>query len=346
MPSWGPKRVLKDGGKVTGMELVRCASVFDKEGRFAPKLDEGVKETIEADQIMMAVGYSTDLDFVKSLKALQTERGLIVADPETQATKVEGIYAGGSVTHGPATVIEAVAAGKRAAAAINAYLGGKPAQAEKDSSLLKFNNEYLKETKRVEMPQLPVAQRSLDKEDALGLKQGDIEGEANRCFNCGCVSASASDMGVVLMALGASLKIAGPNGERTIPVADFYGALRPTLAEDEVLTGIEVPKPADGAKQSFIKFRLRESVDFPIVSIASILKVEGGVCKDAQIALGAVAPIPVRATGVEKAIKGKALSAETAAAVSAAAVEGAIPLENNAHKIEIARTLVKRVILE
>jgi len=67
MPSWGPYKVLKSDGKVVGMELVRCTSVFDESGRFAPVCDESDKTTIEADAIVMAVGYATDLKFAKEL---------------------------------------------------------------------------------------------------------------------------------------------------------------------------------------------------------------------------------------------------------------------------------------
>jgi NADPH-dependent glutamate synthase beta subunit-like oxidoreductase/CO/xanthine dehydrogenase FAD-binding subunit len=342
MPSWGPRRVLQSGDKVEGMELVRCSSVFDKEGRFAPKLDDSVKETVEADQIMMAVGYGTDLGFVKPLKV---ERGLIVVNPQTQETGEAGVFAGGAVTHGPATVIEAIAAGKRAAAAMNAYLGGRKVEdKEAADSLLKFNNDYLRPTSRVEMPKRPVARRTVEAEDALGLGAKEIEGEANRCFNCGCVSAFSSDMGVVLMALGARLKIAGPKGERTMPVEDFFDSLRHSLGADEMVTEIEVPPPPAKARQSFLKFRLRESIDFPIVSLAALIEVEGGVCSEARIVLGAVAPKPLRATGAEAAIKGKALDAKTAEAAAGAAVSGAIALGGNAYKVEVTKSLVKKAL--
>jgi xanthine dehydrogenase YagS FAD-binding subunit len=195
------------------------------------------------------------------------------------------------------------------------------------------------------MPKRPVAERSMDVEDALGLSLSEIEGEANRCFNCGCVSVHPSDMGVVLLALGAQAKIAGPRGTRTIPIEEFFGSLRNTLEADEVVTEIQVPQPPDGAKQTFIKFRLRESVDFPIISVASVITIDGGVCQDARIALGAVAPAPIRATMVEQAIKGKAINTATAESASEAAITGAIPLAMNAYKVEITKTLVKRSIL-
>jgi NADPH-dependent glutamate synthase beta subunit-like oxidoreductase/CO/xanthine dehydrogenase FAD-binding subunit len=350
MPSWGPHRVVKSGGKVRGMELVRCTSVFDDQGRFAPTYDNAVKETVAADQIMMAVGYATDFSFIKPGSPLKVEQGLIAVNPLTQATGVPGVFAGGSATHGPATVIEAIAAGKRAAAAMDVYLKGAAAEAEDKGAktaepFLKFNSDYLKKTSRVEMPKLPVAERSIEAEDALGLGLGEIEGEANRCFNCGCVSVHPSDMGVVLLALGARVKIASPKGTRTVPIDEFFSSLRNILEADEMVTEIQVPQPPDGAKQAFIKFRLRESVDFPIVSVASLITVDGGVCRDARIALGAVAPAPVRATMAEQSIKGEAINAKTAEAASEAAITGALPLNMNAYKVEITKTLVKRAIL-
>ena len=350
MPSWGPHRVLKSDGKVRGMELVRCTAVFDDQGCFAPTYDNSVKETVEADQIMMAVGYATDLRFIDPRSSLKVEQGLITVDPETQATNVPGVFAGGSVTHGPATVIEAIAAGRRAAAAMDVYLKGMGAQAEdKDEKtakpFLKFNSDYLKRTSRVEMPKLPVAERSIDVEDTLGLGLSEIEGEANRCFNCGCVSVNSSDFAVVLVALGARVKIAGPKGVRIVPIGDFFDSLRNILEADEMVTEIQVPQPPDGAKQTFLKFRLRESVDFPIISVASLITTDGGVCQDARIALGAVAPAPIRAKMVEQAIKGKTINAATAEAASEAAIIGTVPLNMNAYKVEITKTLVKRAII-
>lgn len=350
MTSWGPHRVLKSGGKVRGMELVRCTSVFDDQGCFAPTYDNAVKETVEADQIMMAVGYATDLSFIDPRSSLKVEQSLIVVNPETQATDVPGVFAGGSVTHGPATVIEAIAAGKRAALAMDVYLKRMETQAEDKAEkavepFLKFNSDYLKKTSRVKMPKLPVAERSIAVEDALGLGLSEIEEEANRCFNCGCVSVNSSDMGVVLLALGARVEIAGPRGVRTVPIEEFFGSLRNVLEADEMVTEIQVPQPPDGAKQTFIKFRLRESVDFPIVSVASIITIDGGVCEDARITLGAVAPAPIRATMAEQAIKGKVINAATAEAASEAAIIDAVPLNMNAYKVEITKTLVKRAVL-
>ena len=350
MPSWGPYRVLESDGKVMGIELVRCTSVFDSEGCFAPAFDHAVKERVEADQIIMAVGHTTDLSFIDPKRPLKVDRGLIAVDPKTQVTNIPGVFAGGEVTSGPATVIEAIAAGKRAAVTIDLYLKGVKAQAEERDEktvnpFLKFNSEYLKRTSKTKMAKLPISERSIDVEDTLGLGLSEVETEANRCFNCGCIAVTSSDIAVALIALDAKIKIAGSGRIRTIPIKDLFITLGNVLKSDEIVTEIQVPQPSDRAKQKFLKFRLRNPIDFAIVSVASVITVEGGVCKDARIVLGGVAPIPIRATKAEEAIKGRTIDTTVAEGVAAAAVIDALPLSKNAYKVEITKTLVRRTIL-
>jgi len=344
MPSWGPHKILKSHGKVVGMELIRCASVFDKSGAFAPICDETVKTTVEADVIFMAVGYATDLKFAEGV--VNTSRGLIVANQETQATNVRGVFAGGAVARGAATVIEAIADGKRAAAATDAYL--KKAGSDKGKAvgpLLKFNPEYYKKTKKLKTSRIPVNQRTIDTEDTPGFGVDQIRTEANRCFNCSCVSVNASDTGVALEALNARVKIVGARGTRTIPVAEFFGSFPNALEEGDIVTEIQVPPVRDKARQAFVKFRLRGAIDFALVSVASVVSIENGICQDARIVLGAIAPRPVRATAAEKVLVGQPLDDKQAAAAAEAALEDALPLEKNSYKIPIARELVQRAIV-
>ena len=122
LPSWGPQRVVERDGKLAGMEFVRCTSVFDEDGRFAPSFDPAVTTVFEADQVLVAIGQAADLAYAGP--ALRTERGMIVIDGLTGATSLEGVFAGGDVTGDRATVVQAMAAGQRAAAAIDAYLTG------------------------------------------------------------------------------------------------------------------------------------------------------------------------------------------------------------------------------
>ncbi len=344
MPSWGPHKILKSRGKVVGMELIRCTSVFDKSGTFAPICDETVKTTVEADVIVMAVGYATDLKFAGGV--VNTSRGLIMANQETQATNARGVFAGGAVARGPGTVIEAIADGKRAAAAMDAYLKKSGSNKEKASeSLLTFNAEYYKKTKKLQASRIPVNQRTIDAEDTPGFGLNQITNEANRCFNCGCLSVNASDTAVALEALNASVKIVGKTGTRTIPVAEFYGSFPNALEEGDIVTEIQVPVPREGARQTFVKFRLREAIDFALVSVASVVSTQNGICQDARIVLGAIAPRPVRATTAEKVLVGQPLDDKQAAAAAEAALEDALPLEKNSYKIPIARELVQRAIV-
>ena len=122
LPSWGPQRVLERDGKLVGMEFVRCTSVFDEDGRFAPAFDPAVTTVFEADQVLVAIGQAADLAYAGP--ALRTERGMIVVDgrPEPQAWKACSRAATSPAS--PATVVQAMAAGQRAAAAIDAYLAG------------------------------------------------------------------------------------------------------------------------------------------------------------------------------------------------------------------------------
>jgi NADPH-dependent glutamate synthase beta subunit-like oxidoreductase len=344
MPSWGPHKVLKLRGKVVGMELIRCTSVFEKSGVFAPVCDETVKTTVEADVIVMAVGYATDLKFAEGV--VNTSRGLIVANQESQATNVRGVFAGGAVSRGPATVIEAIADGKRAAAAMDAYL--RKAGSDKGKAagpLLTFNAEYYKKTKKLKASRIPVHQRTIDTEDTSGFGLDQITTEANRCFNCACVSVNASDTAVALEALNARVKIVGARGTRTIPVAEFYGSFPNALEEGDIVTEIQVPAPREGAGQTFVKFRLREAIDFALVSVASVVSTENGICQDARIVLGAVAPRPVRAAAAEKVLVGQPLDDKQAAAAAEAALEDALPLEKNSYKIPIAREMVQRALV-
>lgn len=160
-----------------------------------------------------------------------------------------------------------------------------------------------------------------------------------------CFAVCPSDMAIALTALDASLKIAGPKGERLVQIKDCYHVSGSVLQPDELVTEIHVPHLPKGTKQAFIKFTIRKPVDFAIASVASVILEEEGVCKDARLALGAVAPTPVRATDAEEAIIGKAIDANAAERAAAAAVAGAKPMSKNVYKIEITKALVKRALL-
>ncbi|MFC1815970.1 FAD binding domain-containing protein [Thermodesulfobacteriota bacterium] len=161
-----------------------------------------------------------------------------------------------------------------------------------------------------------------------------------------CFAVCPSDTAIALTALDAKIKIKGPAKERTLLVKNFYRTLGNVLKPDEIVTEVQIPEaPAPKAKHSFLKFRLRKAIDFAIVSVASVIRMEDGVCKGARIALGAVAPTPIRATKTEAAIKGKVINTTMAETAAQAAVASAAPLSMNEYKVEITKALVKRAIL-
>jgi xanthine dehydrogenase YagS FAD-binding subunit len=159
-----------------------------------------------------------------------------------------------------------------------------------------------------------------------------------------CFAVCPSDMAMAMAALNASITITGPEGKKTMPIMEFYKTMGCALKPDEILTEIIVPRPPDHTAQIFSKFRVRESVDFAIASVATAITMENKFCKDVRIILGAVAPTPYRATAAEDTLKGKSITPSVAETAAAAAVTGAKPLRKNAYKVEIVKTLVKRAI--
>jgi len=341
-----PLRVIREDG-VLKLECIRMKlGEPDDSGRARPIPIEGSEFVTELDTLITAIGEEPQVP-----RGFQVELGSgnAVRVDSNMMTSREGVFAGGDCVSGSASVIEAIAAGRRAAAAMDLYLRGAGAQAEEKEekavkSFLKFNSEYLKRTSRAEIPKLPMSQRCIDIEDALGLGLSEVETEANRCFNCGCVAVNSSDIAVALLVLDAKIKIASLRGTRVIPIEDFFGSLRNILKSDEMVTEIQIPYPSDRDKQTFLKFRSRKAIDFATVSVASVITVIDGICEDARIALGAVAPRPFRATEAEKTIKGKTINAAAEAAAEAVLRE-AVPLNKNAYKVEIVKALVKRALL-
>lgn len=323
LPSLGPHRILEKTGRISGMEFVRCTSVFDEEGRFNPSFDLSMKQTVKADQIILAIGQSTDLSYID--KSIKTERGLILIDEETKTTSQKGVFAGGDVTNGPDSVIAAIAAGRKAALSITK---SKPAS-------------YLFQDKPLDIhaQSQDISERTKKLSDL-----SDIQSEAARCANCGCVAVNASDMAPALIALDAKITTT----KRTLNAEDFFKAeiMRSTvLDEDELVKEIEIPAQKKTKKQGYLKFRIRNSIDFPIVSLAYAFHTSGGIIKDARIIVGAVAPIPLRIRAVEEYIEGKPANEGTAVAAGDIAVREVQALSRNKFKVQIVRALIKKMLL-
>lgn len=160
-----------------------------------------------------------------------------------------------------------------------------------------------------------------------------------------CFAVCPSDMAVALVALDATIDIIGPDGPRSLAIVNFYHSLGTALQPHEWVTRIRVPHSPKSFKHAFIKFRVRESIDFAIASVACTFDIHNGRCKDARIVLGAVAPGPRRAEAAEAAIIEKRFSNELAITAANAAVLGAKPLKKNNYKVELIQTLVRRAIM-
>lgn len=160
-----------------------------------------------------------------------------------------------------------------------------------------------------------------------------------------------SDMAPALLALGATVRIAGGGRERTVPLDTFFVSPRQdprrenVLLPNEILTEIEVPNAPAGSKAVYVKEMVREMWDFALCSVAAMVTLKDGVVQDARIVLGGVAPVPYRAAKAEAALRGNALDETSAAAAGAAAVDGARPLAKNGYKVPLTQAVVKRALL-
>lgn len=160
-----------------------------------------------------------------------------------------------------------------------------------------------------------------------------------------CFAICPSDTAVALTALEGEITIVGPKGQREMAMAEFYSPLKNGLGKAEMVTEIRVPQLTHTTRQTYSKFTLRKPIDFAIVSVASVIATDDGICTDARIALGGVAPRPVRATAVEELLRGTAIDEEAARRAAELSVAEAKPLSRNAYKLYVMKTLVKRTIL-
>ncbi len=193
-PLWAPKRIIHQGGKVTGIEVMRSKTVFNPDGRSHLSVDEESTQVVEVDTLIGAIGQAVDSSFLS--KDSQLERSLwgsLVVDENTLATNIQGIFAGGDFITGPSTVIEAIASGRRAALAIDRYLAGIKGRlkiVDEKSSMpvedrLALAEETLEEKPRIEVKLEEAEQRKKDfREVEKGFTEADARREAVRCLRC------------------------------------------------------------------------------------------------------------------------------------------------------------------
>jgi len=189
MPCWGPHKILSENGRVVGMELINCISVFDDQGNFSPSFGE-TKEILEGDQIIISIGQDPDLSFLLDETPIVVKNGLIIVNPETLETGMKGVYAGGDVAAVAGSIINAIACGRKASSSIDKALGGT-GDIEEVLFDRKPLNQYLGRDEgfatwqREKIPTLELGARHDGFEEvSLGYERREAIREAKRCLQC------------------------------------------------------------------------------------------------------------------------------------------------------------------
>jgi aerobic carbon-monoxide dehydrogenase medium subunit len=168
-----------------------------------------------------------------------------------------------------------------------------------------------------------------------------------------CSAVPSADTAPPLIALGASLKLAGPKGDRTVRVEEFFrGPKEPVLRGDEILTEIDIPDPGETDSGAYLKLMRRNAMDLALVGVAAVLRFHGDrkTCKEARIALGAVAPTPIRVPEAERILIGKEVNEALAAEAGKGASVICRPITDLRasldYRCSMVEVLTKRAIME
>ena len=188
--SLGPQKFLGESGRVTGLEAIRCTSVFDEQRRFRPTFAPGTETVIPCDTVILAIGQTSDLSFLAPEDGVETTRqGTIKIDPETLMTTAPGIFAAGDIAFGPRLIISAVADGRKAAEQIDRHLRGsewRPKDRFVQITVLDHHSmaESFDEYSRLEVPTIPLDRRTGITEVEAGYTEEQARAEASRCLRC------------------------------------------------------------------------------------------------------------------------------------------------------------------
>lgn len=167
-----------------------------------------------------------------------------------------------------------------------------------------------------------------------------------------CIATHPSDLAVALVAFDAVVRTAGPSGERSIPIDDFFllpsdtPDLEHPLAHGELIVGIDLPSAPIARRSTYLKLRDRQSYEFALVSVAAALEVDDGVVVDVRLAWGGVGTKPWRAQRAEAALVGRPADRDAFRRAAAVELEGAVVREHNAFKVELAQRATVRALTQ
>jgi len=195
MPAWGPEAITGENGRVTGLKTVACTRVFDEQGRFRPEFNPEKVGFVPADTVILAIGQAVAAEGYDGFA--RGPAGTFQVDKLTLATNIPGVFAGGDMVSGPASIIEAVAAGHEAAISIDRYINGtdlaagraseKPVPARAEESA-QARARVARRERAQEAVRSPAERQGNFREIGLGFDEETAVREAERCLNCGICS--------------------------------------------------------------------------------------------------------------------------------------------------------------
>lgn len=190
-PQRGATKFVGRDGRLTAVEFIGVTRTYDENGRFDPQYDRELKETLEADSVILAIGQQADLSFLKPEDKVElAPQGTIKVDRQTLATTAPGLFAGGDVAFGPRNLIEAVANGKRAALSIDDYLRGTSVEPVFNLWIEKLPTrnytmpEDYETTPRQAPPTISLDRRTGISEVETGYNAEQARIQAERCLSC------------------------------------------------------------------------------------------------------------------------------------------------------------------
>ena len=185
----GPRRIAGQDGRVTGLEVIEVASVFDDKGRFNPQFRAGSERLLECDTVILAIGQRADLDLLGgAADVVISPRGLVQIDPQTGQTSAADVFAGGDVASGPRLIISAVRDGHIAALGIEQYLQGRKLKTQTQGWWTNLPGHAMFEAwtkrRRGRTASLPVDRRTGISVIDLGYSLEQALQEGSRCLEC------------------------------------------------------------------------------------------------------------------------------------------------------------------
>jgi formate dehydrogenase beta subunit len=228
-PSLGPKRFVSENGKLSGLETIRCTSVFDEHHRFNPTFEGGTESIISCDTAILAIGQASDLSFLTPEDGVETTRqGTIKIDPDTLMSTAPGVFAAGDIAFGPRLIISAVADGKKAAAQIDRYLRGgqwKPETKYVQITVLDHHQMAAEfdEYSRLSVPVIPIDRRTGIAEVEAGYTEEQAQREASRCLQCwvNTIFEGNEEEGTECILCGGCVDVCPQNCLSLVPLSQF-----------------------------------------------------------------------------------------------------------------------------